>query len=110
MDLESAFLKLRPVGRMQTEKRSLRCRSGFGMRSGCMPSAPLLRMVSLFRRQMKVHRLEADAAGAGEPVPDHLAGAGKNAGGEPLEHGLHSDAGILVNPTPGLNINLFARP
>src|SRR5579884_1606006 len=72
-------------------------------------STPTLGMTPLFGGKMKIHRLKANSTGASESIPDHLAGAGKNAGREPLEHGLHPDAGILVNPASGLNINLFAR-
>jgi hypothetical protein len=46
--------------------------------------------------------------GALKTVPDDLAAASKNAGGELFELSLHQDAAVFVNPSAWLDIDLFA--
>src|SRR3984957_18454320 len=63
----------------------------------------------LGQRWVIVHRLDADATGAGETVPEDVASAGEEAGREALELGLHLDRVVLVNPAARLDVQLLSR-
>src|SRR6516162_9634705 len=56
---------------------------------------------------MQIHRLEAEAAGAGEPVEDK-AQATEETARQPVHPRLHLDARILVKPRRGFNIEHLA--
>src|ERR1700690_77909 len=61
----------------------------------------------LLGREVEIHGLDAQPAGAGEAVGDE-AHAAEEAGAEALHIGRHLDRGVLVEPAAGLDVDGFA--
>ena len=53
-------------------------------------------------------RGHAHAAWAGESIDDEIHVGSEEAARQPVDHGIHLHAGILIKPTAGLNIDLLA--
>src|SRR5207302_4197979 len=62
---------------------------------------------SLARRQVQVHRLDADPSRAGESIPDHSAAAAEDAGLEPEHLDLHPNGLVALDPATGLDVDLL---
>jgi len=58
---------------------------------------------------MHVHRLNTNAPWGGEAVKYQLPGTGKNPRRQTLELRVHGHSPVLVNPSPGLYVNLLSR-
>src|SRR5579883_1703038 len=65
---------------------------------------------SVGSRQVDVHRLNADAAGAGEAIEHQPTGAAEDAGLEAVHLLIHTHALVAVDPAARLDIDLLARP